>query len=89
MQAPTLGEALAEAASSRFSRIVVQPHLLFHGLLYDEIQAAVDAHRCQSQKEWIVTSVLGPELEMADAVMDLMEHSSIMSIPRAIKAIKK
>lgn len=84
MQRPSLAETLAEAAASNFARIVVQPHLLFHGLLYDEIQTTVEENRRRSPKEWIVTSVLGPELEVAQAVIDLVERSSMASSPRAI-----
>ena len=72
MQRLSLADALAEAAASGYPRLIVQPHLLFHGLLYDEIQATVESHRRQSQKEWILTSVLGPEPELADAVIDLV-----------------
>ena len=75
MQRPSLAEALAEAAASDFARIVVQPHLLFHGLLCDEIKTTVEENRRRSPKEWIMTSVLGPELELVQAVMDLVERS--------------
>ncbi len=83
MQRPSLAEALAEAAASDFARIVVQPHLLFHGLLLDEIKATVEEHRRSSPKEWIVISVLGPEPELAQAVMELAERSSTANSPRA------
>ena len=38
---PTLAEGLALAASSKFRRIVVQPHLLFVGQVLDEIERSV------------------------------------------------
>jgi sirohydrochlorin ferrochelatase len=79
MQSPALSDVLSDAAARDFPRIVVQPHLLFHGVLYDEIKSAVEVRRRQSQKEWILTSVLGPEPELADGVLDLVESSTAMS----------
>jgi sirohydrochlorin ferrochelatase len=81
MQTPSLAEGLAEAAASGFPRIVVQPHLLFSGQLYDEVRAAVESYRRQSRHDWLVTSVLGPEPELAFAVMErAREASAVFSV---------
>ncbi|HEV3415235.1 MAG TPA: sirohydrochlorin chelatase [Pirellulales bacterium] len=86
MQTPSLAEGLTEAAAGGFRRIVVQPHLLFNGELSHEIRHEVerrsgDAIRLgtepigrQSACQWIVTSPLGPEPELATAVMELVGH---------------
>ncbi len=71
IQRPTLAEGLAEAAASKFTRIVVQPHLLFRGELFDEIRAAVAAQPRRAGQEWFVASMLGSELELATAVLEL------------------
>jgi sirohydrochlorin cobaltochelatase len=76
MQSPSLAEALAEAAGSGFQWIIVQPHLLFSGQLYDEVRAAVESCRRQSGHDWLVTSVLGPEPELVFAIMERARESS-------------
>ena len=76
MQAPSLAEGLAEAAASGFQRIVVQPHLLFSGQLSDEVGSAVESCRRQSGHDWLVTAVLGPEAELASAVIERAREAS-------------
>ena len=55
---------------SFIERIVVQPHLLFRGQLFEEIRTAVESKRRESSRDWLLTSVLGPEDELAAAVLD-------------------
>jgi sirohydrochlorin ferrochelatase len=86
IQTPSLADGLAETSASGFRRIVVQPHLLFSGELSNQIRSEVkrrsgderplDARQSapQSTCRWIVTSPLGPEPELAAAVMDLVGH---------------
>jgi sirohydrochlorin cobaltochelatase len=76
MQTPSLAETLADATASGFQRIIVQPHLLFSGLLYDEVRAAVESCRRRSGHDWLVTSVLGPEPELAFAVIEKAREAS-------------
>jgi sirohydrochlorin cobaltochelatase len=47
---PTLAEGLELAASSKFRRIVVQPHLLFVGQVLDEIEKAVAEIKAEGGK---------------------------------------
>ena len=68
---PTLDEGLNRAAESRLKRIVVQPHLLFRGLVLEEIRSTVARwQERQPEVEWIVTAHLGPEQEVVEAVVD-------------------
>jgi Uncharacterized conserved protein len=59
MAEPLVGDVLSKLAARGFRRIVVQPHLLLHGELYDALLELVA--RCQRENpatEWIVTSYL-------------------------------
>ncbi len=75
MQQPSLTTALAEAREQNFGRIVVQPHLLFHGEVLAQIEAAVQTAAAGAEHgeargtEWIVTGSLGPEPELAAAIL--------------------
>lgn len=69
---PSLDEAIALAASWPQRRIVVQPHLLFPGVLFDRLVRDVGiAERDYPAKQWIVAQPLGPERLLADAVAQL------------------
>lgn len=71
MAQPPLADVLERAAQSKAERIVVQPHLLFAGLLLERIRAQVaNMARRQPQKEWIVTQQLGPDAMLVDAIVD-------------------
>lgn len=71
MAEPRLAETLEEVAQLRFHRIVVQPHLLFHGELLETVAAQVSqtAERWPGQ-QWFVTRQLGPADLLAEAVLD-------------------
>ncbi len=70
-QRPTLAEGLALAAASSATTILVQPHLLFQGLVYQEIAAAVERAAAMSAKVWQLAAPLGPDIEIARAVLEL------------------
>ena len=76
MQRPSLAGALLDARNANFERIVVQPHLLFQGQLLAEIQTAVEAAARHSDSadgqriDWVLTAPLGPEPELAAAVLE-------------------
>jgi sirohydrochlorin ferrochelatase len=86
MQTPSLADGLMEAAAGSYRRIVVQPHLLFSGELSNDIRHEVESRTGdaiqlrtepigrQSACQWIVTSPLGSEPELAAAVMELVGH---------------
>jgi sirohydrochlorin cobaltochelatase len=70
MAEPDLPQALDEAASLGAARVVVQPHLLFGGVLVDRIRHTVEQYRAHYPAiEWIATSHLGPCELLAQAVL--------------------
>jgi sirohydrochlorin cobaltochelatase len=69
---PSLTEALARAGESQYSRIVVQPHLLFRGRVLEEIAAAVERQASTTPgHEWVVAAHLGPSPFVAQTVVEL------------------
>lgn len=63
MAQPAVAEALAAIAAQNWRRIVVQPHLVFHGELLDRLLAQVRSIAARHpEQEWIVTSYLGQGL---------------------------
>jgi sirohydrochlorin ferrochelatase len=59
MARPAAGDLLTQLAAGNWRRIVVQPHLLLHGELYENLLAQVANMRDkQGVTEWIVTSYL-------------------------------
>ena len=76
---PSLEEILPVVATAGFRRIVVQPHLLFRGRLLGDVREGVarfktreTAKEAQHQTEWVTVGPLGPEAELAEAVVDLV-----------------
>ncbi len=68
---PTLDEALAAAAASTPRRVVVQPHLLFHGHVEDQVSAAVARARATwPAVEWVAVARLGADDRVARALVD-------------------
>jgi len=71
---PTLAEAIAAAADPMapgVRRIVVQPHLLFHGHVEDQVTAAVAQGRDRRPDvEWVQVERLGPDPLVAAALVD-------------------
>lgn len=70
-QRPKLADGIALAAKSSAQAILVQPHLLFQGLVYQEIAAAVEAAASQCNKSWQIAAPLGPDPEIARAIIEL------------------
>lgn len=75
MAQPSLDESLREARTGGWSRVVVQPHLLFHGTLLTALQKRVAAMAPQTgrqdRQEWIVTDPLGADDLLAGAIIDI------------------
>lgn len=71
MAEPTLDQALDQVAQGPWRRVIVQPHLLFRGLLEQELRAKV-ALRAEVRPDiaWIVTDVLGPDPILAESLAD-------------------
>ncbi|HEY1068814.1 MAG TPA: CbiX/SirB N-terminal domain-containing protein, partial [Pirellulales bacterium] len=67
---PNYRAALAAAAKSSAKRIVVQPHLLFHGRVFDEVREEVcRASALGPEREWAIAEPLGPHELLAQAVI--------------------
>jgi sirohydrochlorin cobaltochelatase len=88
---PTLAQALRAAARHGARRIVVQPHLLFEGLLAAEVRQAVA--RAQGEwpsQEWLVTHPLGVHERLILALRSLCgldemrPGSGLRSAPAAV-----
>jgi sirohydrochlorin cobaltochelatase len=70
MAEPSYVDALAEAADCGAARIVVQPHLLFGGVLVDRIRETVaDFARRYPKPEWVSAAHLGPAELVAQAIL--------------------
>jgi len=69
---PRLPEALAAAAAVPGVRqVLVQPHLLFHGHVEDQVSAAVEeARRQRPDIGWVQVGRLGPDPLVARAVVE-------------------
>jgi sirohydrochlorin ferrochelatase len=73
MAQPRVQQTLLKLGQHGWRRVVVQPHLLFHGDLHDTLSSAVENCRNQWPKtEWIVTPYLGQELAPAAFVRNLL-----------------
>jgi sirohydrochlorin cobaltochelatase len=70
MAEPTLEDALHQLAVKRHRRIVVQPHLLFHGDLLTRCREAIQRRTAQHpETQWVLAPHLGPSIELALAVL--------------------
>ena len=70
---PTLDEAIAWAIAQPQPGVIVQPHLLFHGRLIEDIRTRVEEARIQSasrEKAWQVTEHLGADQSITHALFD-------------------
>jgi sirohydrochlorin cobaltochelatase len=67
---PRLEATLDALAESRYRRIVVQPHLLFYGLLLDRIAQLVESYAQRyPRQEWVVAPHLGSHELVAQAIV--------------------
>ncbi|KLU03601.1 Sirohydrochlorin cobaltochelatase [Rhodopirellula islandica] len=75
MAQPRLPDTLEQlAASGRFGRIVVQPHLLFSGRLYDAIVRQTNEVAAKfSEIDFVVSRYLGPDAKVAAAIADRID----------------
>ena len=82
MAEPRVPEVLDQLASSgKFQSIVVQPHLLFHGRLYQAICKQVDeASQRHPQIRFATCDYLGPEIEIAKAIAARINYESTRAI---------
>jgi sirohydrochlorin ferrochelatase len=70
MAEPSYRDVLEEVARSGAQRIVVQPHLLFGGVLVDRIAAAVAQFAARfPRQQWLGAGPLGPSDLVAQAIL--------------------
>lgn len=68
---PGLEAMLLQASTWHYKRVVVQPHLLFRGEVYDSIAHAVErVRRAAPQKQWLLAPHLGPDLVLAEMMAE-------------------
>lgn len=71
MAEPKLDVVLEEVAELRFHRVVVQPHLLFHGELLDTVRAKVIALSARwPHQQWLLAPHLGVDDLLASAMLE-------------------
>jgi sirohydrochlorin cobaltochelatase len=71
MAEPRLEVALAEIAELRYHRVIVQPHLLFHGELLETVAAQVAAIVARwPHQQWLVAPHLGVADLLAQAMLE-------------------
>jgi len=71
---PRMDELLPTLTRSPYRRIVVQPHLLFRGMLLDQLGALV--RQCAAQnpaQRWLLTEPLGPDPGLVQVVLDSLQ----------------
>ena len=69
MAQPSLEEGLRRAASSPVHRVMVLPHLLFPGVLFNRVAARVEeARRSHREKQWLLAQPLGADRQLAVAL---------------------
>lgn len=75
-QSPSVLEAFQAAADSDAPLVVVQPHLLFQGLLLDELTEKVHefAERNPHQR-WLITQPLGADQKLAELLAQVARNS--------------
>ncbi len=86
MAHPRLPVVLQRVAAQRhIDSIVVQPHLLFAGALYDAIiQQVDDASKAYPNKRFVVSRYLGPESEIVDAIVRRLGQHTVLTIDESI-----
>ena len=68
---PSVAQALDAVARSDAKRVIVQPHLLFSGLLLEQLAEQVEFRRRQNvQQHWSLTPTLGADQLLAELLVD-------------------
>ena len=87
MAQPLLDSVLAEVDRHVMERVIVQPHLLFHGELVERLHRLTqDAAAEQPGQEWIVTGLLAEESGGQCRGMELLTAATIDVIGRSLSS---
>ena len=82
---PRLDDLLPEVATWHFRRVVVQPHLLFHGELLGTLQASVDKIAAQFPgQQWVTVEHLGPAQHIAEVVVEQYLQAKLSHFARML-----
>lgn len=79
VQKPTVCDALDQLESSDCEILVVQPHLLFEGILVQQIREAVSLRQSKSSRTWLVTPTLGSDESLALALAEVAREVTFRS----------
>lgn len=75
-QAPDLDSAIEALLATDQPIAVIQPHLLFEGLLMDELRERVSKLRTKApERTWILSDTLGTDQALAVAIAELVENA--------------
>jgi sirohydrochlorin cobaltochelatase len=82
MAQPSVRDILPRLAAQNWRRIVVQPHLLFQGLLLEELAAEVRTIGARNpHQEWVVASHLAAGIGTERLGVTVVEHRSTAANP--------
>jgi sirohydrochlorin cobaltochelatase len=79
---PTVESLLERAAQSACRRLVVQPHLLFDGKLFQELRERVGQWQQREPGRWLLAEPLGSDHALAEALIDLAAERLQRSLRR-------
>jgi sirohydrochlorin cobaltochelatase len=81
MVEPSVETALAVVGQMPFARVVVQPHLLFHGFLTTRLERQVESARERfAGKEWLLVERLGPHALLAEALLTRVQEAAAADV---------
>jgi sirohydrochlorin ferrochelatase len=84
MARPLLEELLVRVAGQSFRRVVVQPHLLFHGELVESVEKQVAKMAAKhGETEWIVTKPLAEAVGIVTLATAMLEKVILERIAEA------
>jgi len=76
MADPSFDHVLEAAARRSFQRVVVQPHILFEGVLLQRLRQRVADHRQRFPRvRWCLAERLAPHRLLAEATVDRVRHA--------------
>lgn len=85
MAEPNVAAVLAAVDERAFDRVIVQPHLLFHGELVERLRRQVgQIARQRPDQEWIVTGVLADDLPKGGEATRLLVAATVDLIEREL-----
>jgi sirohydrochlorin cobaltochelatase len=85
MAQPLVEDVLSKVDDNVILRVIVQPHLLFHGQLIERLHRQVqEIARQRPRQEWIVTRLLADESAEDDLASPLLASATVNLIEQAL-----